>query len=192
MKGFIMTTAKWADVPTTAKEFLTNNWLKCYKTRETSHMPEYGSEHAACFDLKVSIQDGDTIVYWGPRNKQSTRRVKSHTIGIPLYAGERMLVPTGIIFDLNVQQSLRIHPRSGMVLKKGITIANCEGVVDADYVQETFVMLSNISDLTFDVVDGMRVAQAEIVMNYPVQFEVVTDIPLTKTDRDGGFGSTGT
>ena len=53
-------------------------------------------------------------------------------------------------------------------------------------------MLSNISDLTFDVVDGMRVAQAEIVMNYPVQFEAVTDIPLTKTDRDGGFGSTGT
>ena len=59
---------KWADIPKTTKDFLAENTLKCYKTRETSHMPEYGSANAACFDLKASIQKGDVISYYSPRN----------------------------------------------------------------------------------------------------------------------------
>lgn len=182
---------KWADIPKTTKDFLADNTLKCYKTRETSHMPEYGSANAACFDLKASIQVGDNISYYSSRNPtKRTRLIKDHT-PLTLYGGDRMLVPTGIIFDLEEHQSLRIHSRSGLVLKQGIVVANSEGIVDADYVEETFVLLTNMTDGKFDIIDGMRIAQAEIVMNKQVHFSVTETRPEPKTDRNGGFGSTG-
>ena len=182
---------KWADIPKTTKDFLAENTLKCYKTRETSHMPEYSSANAACFDLKASIQPGDVISYYSPRNvSKKSRLVKSH-VPLVLYSGDRMLIPTGIIFDLEEHQSLRIHSRSGLVLKQGIAVANSEGIVDADYVEETFVLLTNMTDGRFDITDGMRIAQAEIVINKQVHFSVTDIRPEPKTDRNGGFGSTG-
>ena len=184
-----MTTAKWADVPTTAKEFLTNNWLKCYKTRETSHMPEYGSEHAACFDLKASMRDGDEIKFYNKQNVKASQKVVDQKI--TMYHGDRMLIPTGLVFDLSTDTSLRIHPRSGLSSKNGINIANCEGVVDSDYVEQTFVLLLNISNIPFEVSDGMRIAQAEIVPVVDVDIKEISMRPEQKTSRNGGFGSTG-
>ena len=70
-------------------------------------------------------------------------------------------------------------------------MANSEGIVDADYVEETFVLLTNMTDGRFDITDGMRIAQAEIVMNKQVHFSVTDIRPEPKTDRNGGFGSTG-
>ena len=99
---------------------------------------------------------------------------------------------THIVFDLDDIQSMRIHPRSGLAWKKGITLANCEGVVDADYVQQTYVMLYNLSDEIFTVSDGDRIAQGEVLETYSkFVFEEVFDEPETKTSRTGGFGSTG-
>jgi dUTP pyrophosphatase len=93
---------------------------------------------------------------------------------------------------LNFGQSLRIHPRSGLAWKTGITLLNCEGVVDADYVDPTFVMLYNISDVQFKITDGDRIAQAEIITASPrMNFDVISEKPVIKTDRKGGFGSTG-
>ncbi|OUV90828.1 MAG: hypothetical protein CBD03_05550 [Rhizobiales bacterium TMED143] len=87
---------------------------------------------------------------------------------------------------------MRIHPRSGLAFKNGITLANSEGVVDSDYVQQTYVMLYNMSDKAFIVEDGDRIAQAEVLESYSkFVFEEVFDEPETKTSRTGGFGSTG-
>jgi dUTP pyrophosphatase len=76
-------------------------------------------------------------------------------------------------------------------LKKGVIIANCEGVVDADYVQQTYVMLQNTSDQVFEVRDGDRIAQAEVVPLQQYIFEVSDREPENKTSRTGGLGSTG-
>jgi dUTP pyrophosphatase len=168
--------------------------LKIYKLWPEAHLPEYGSEWAACFDLKASLRVGDNIVTYSDRNVEVSRRVHNHgstQVWITLYPGQRMLVPTGLVFDLDVTQSLRIHPRSGLALKDGLTIANCEGVVDADYVRQTYVMVHNISNMPFDILDGMRIAQGEIVRNIRVGLVQIDYEPEKKTSRNGGFGSTG-
>lgn len=163
--------------------------LTIYRLDEDVDFPEYGSEFAACFDLKAFLKDGTSVKFYNTRNvKQETKVIDGK---VTLYSGDRMLVPTGIVFDLTEDQSLRIHPRSGLALKNGITVANCEGVVDADYIHETFVMLANISDVPFVIGNGMRIAQAEVVKHTPFVIGEVKTAPEQKTERTGGFGSTG-
>lgn len=164
--------------------------VKIYKLFPEAHMPELGTEWAACFDLKASMRDGDMVTMINVNNNK--RQVSCHNGSIDVLSGERALIPTGLVFDLDDIQSMRIHPRSGLAWKKGITLANCEGVVDADYVQQTYVMLYNLSDEIFTVSDGDRIAQGEVLETYSkFVFEEVFDEPETKTSRTGGFGSTG-
>ena len=177
--------------------------LKIYKLWEEAHLPEYGSRLAACFDLKASLRLGDIVTVYDDRNARceeepavvkGARKVSTNgeaQVSVTLYSGQRMLVPTGLVFDLPTTQSLRIHPRSGLSLKNGITVANCEGVVDSDYVQQTYVMLYNISTAPFDVLDGMRIAQGEIVRAIRVGLVEIDYEPEKKSDRTGGLGSTG-
>jgi len=166
--------------------------LKVYKLWKNAWLPEYGSKWAACFDLKASLRcpvETEVVVY-GPVSRKYKRSVDDSGT-VTLYSDERMLVPTGLVFDLDSNKSLRIHPRSGLALKSGIVVANCEGIVDPDYVNQTFVMLHNISDEPFKIRDGDRIAQGEVVPLEQVTFEVVDEEPKVKTDRTGGFGSTG-
>lgn len=164
--------------------------VKIYKLFPEAHMPELGTEWAACFDLKASMREGDIVTVITSTNKK--RQVSCHEGSIDIYNNERVLVPTGLVFDLDDGQSMRIHPRSGLAWKKGITLANCEGVVDADYVQQTYVMLYNLSDEVFTISDGDRIAQGEVLETYnKFVFEEVFDEPAPKTSRTGGFGSTG-
>lgn len=163
--------------------------LYVWKLWEEAHLPEYGSEWAACFDLKASLRDTDEVSVYTQTNVKEKRKVVDKCLY--LAKGERMLVPTGLVFDLNEGESIRIHPRSGLSLKNGIVVANCEGVIDADYVQQTYVMLHNISTDVFCIGDGARIAQAEVSPVY--QFEIIESDrePEEKTSRNGGFGSTG-
>lgn len=164
--------------------------VKIYKLFPEAHMPELGTEWAACFDLKASLRDSDEVTVFNATNIKSKRKYANGSIFI--YSGERALIPTGLVFDLDENQSMRIHPRSGLAFKNGITLANSEGVVDSDYVQQTYVMLYNMSDKVFIVEDGDRIAQAEVLESYSkFVFEEVFDEPETKTSRTGGFGSTG-
>lgn len=164
--------------------------LYVWKLWEEAHMPEYGSEWAACFDLKASLRPGDEVTVYGQTNVKGKRKI-GEAKRLELYSGERMLVPTGLVFDLDEGMSIRIHPRSGLSLKNGIIIANCEGVVDADYVQQTYVMLHNISDQMFIIEDGDRIAQAEVAPVYQMKIIQADREPEEKTSRQGGFGSTG-
>jgi dUTP pyrophosphatase len=167
-----------------------NKTLQVWKLWDKAHLPEYGSEWAACFDLKASLRPDDEVAVYNQLNLKRKRKVND-SVRVELYSDERMLVPTGVVFDLREGESIRIHPRSGLSLKFGIVIANCEGVVDADYVNQTYVMLHNISSEPFDVGDGDRIAQAEVVPVYQVEIVQSDREPEEKTSRTGGFGSTG-
>jgi dUTP pyrophosphatase len=164
--------------------------LKVYKLYPEAHMPTYGSDWAACFDLHASITVGAPINYFMTNNKKGVHYVQDTGI-MPVYPGHRALIPTGLVFDLDEDQSIRVHPRSGLAVKQGIMLANCEGVIDADYVQQTYITVFNTSDVPFEITDGMRLAQAEVVRNNRVRFVEVDDEPGDKTNRSGGFGSTG-
>lgn len=103
---------------------------------------------------------------------------------------KRVLVPTGIKIALPVGYEAQIRPRSGMALKHGITCANTPGTVDADYRGDVGVILINLSDESFVINDGDRIAQMVINKYERVEWEPVTE--LSETERgEGGFGHTG-
>lgn len=103
---------------------------------------------------------------------------------------ERILVKTGLFLEIPEGYECQVRPRSGLALKKGITVLNSPGTIDADYRGEVGVILINLSNEEFTIEDGERIAQlvfAKVEQAQWVQAEL-----LSETERGaGGFGSTG-
>ena len=103
---------------------------------------------------------------------------------------ERVLVPTGKFIELPVGYEAQIRPRSGLATKKGITVINSPGTVDADFRGELRTSLVNLSNEPFELVPGERIAQMVVSKHERVEWEDVE--VLSETDRGaGGWGSTG-
>lgn len=103
---------------------------------------------------------------------------------------ERTLVQTGIFLEIPVGYEAQVRPRSGLALKKGITVLNTPGTIDADYRGEVGVILVNLSNQPFVINDGERIAQ--LVFSKVEQAEFLEVKELSSTERgDGAFGSTG-
>jgi len=104
----------------------------------------------------------------------------------------RYLISTGLIFDIPPGYYIKVHPRSGNALKKGLVTANNTGIIDEDYVEECNCIMINLSDDPYIVEHGDRIAQAELRQAESYVIGRINNRPLQKTERDGGFGSTGT
>ena len=129
--------------------------------------PNYETEGAAGMDLHANINEAITLK--------------------PL---ERTIVKTGLFIALPVGFEAQVRPRSGLAAKKGITVLNAPGTVDADYRGEIGVILVNLSNEDFTVNDGERIAQLVIAKHERISWEEVA--VLSETERgSGGFGSTG-
>jgi dUTP pyrophosphatase len=103
---------------------------------------------------------------------------------------ERTLVPTGLHIALPVGFEAQIRPRSGLAIKKGITVLNTPGTIDADYRGEIKVILVNLSNEDFVIEDGERIAQMVVARHETVVWDSVEI--LDETERgSGGFGHTG-
>ena len=130
-------------------------------------IPAYETEGSAGMDLRANIEEAITLK--------------------PL---ERTIVKTGLFIALPVGFEAQVRPRSGLSAKKGITVLNAPGTVDADYRGEIGVILVNLSNEDFTINDGERIAQLVIAKHERVTWEQVTT--LDETERGaGGFGSTG-
>lgn len=130
-------------------------------------IPAYETEQSAGMDLRANIGEPITLK--------------------PL---ERAIVKTGLYIALPAGFEAQVRPRSGLAAKKGITVLNSPGTVDADYRGEIGVILVNLSNEDFIVQDGERVAQLVIAKHERVVWQEV-DV-LNETERGaGGFGSTG-
>jgi dUTP pyrophosphatase len=104
---------------------------------------------------------------------------------------ERSIVGTGLFIELPIGYEAQVRPRSGLAAKKGITVLNAPGTVDADYRGEIGVILINLSHENFTVNNGERIAQLIIAKHERAEWVAVE--ALSETDRgEGGFGSTGT
>lgn len=163
--------------------------LKGFKTKPQAVPVKRATTGSACWDLTACLTNTDKIQVIDSWNETRARVVQEGQF--TLFGGERALMPTGWIFDIPDNHSIRIHPRSGMSWKQGICLANAEAVIDADYTQETFVLLWNTTEMQQVINHGDRIAQMELVPVYELQFEETTTPPQPKTDRQGGFGSTG-
>ena len=109
---------------------------------------------------------------------------------ITLAPMQRCLVPTGLYMALPIGFEAQVRPRSGLAIKKGITVLNSPGTIDADYRGEVCVILINLSAEPFVIEDGERIAQMVIARHEQVAWEEVE--VLDDTERGaGGFGHTG-
>lgn len=104
---------------------------------------------------------------------------------------ERSIVGTGLFIELPVGIEAQVRPRSGLAAKKGITVLNAPGTIDADYRGEIGVILVNLSNEDFIIQNGERIAQIVIAKHERAEWQEVK--VLSETERGGGgFGSTGT
>ena len=130
-------------------------------------LPQYATSQSAGVDLRANLSEPVTLQ--------------------PL---QRALIPTGLFISLPVGYEAQVRPRSGLAIKKGITVLNSPGTIDADYRGEICIILVNLSNEPFVVNDGERVAQMVIARHEQAEWvEVET---LDETERGaGGFGHSG-
>lgn len=135
--------------------------------KSKNELPAYSTKLSAGMDLRANLDAPITLK--------------------PL---ERTLVPTGLFIELPQGYEAQVRPRSGLALKKGITVLNTPGTIDADYRGEIGVILINLSQEDFVIENGERVCQMVIAAHETVEWNLVE--VLEETDRGaGGFGHTG-
>ena len=130
-------------------------------------LPEYATPQSAGVDLRANI---DAPVMLAPL--------------------QRALIPTGLYIALPEGYEAQVRPRSGLAIKKGITVLNSPGTIDADYRGEICVILVNLSDAPFEVTDGERIAQMVIARHEQAEWEECDSLDSTERGA-GGFGHTG-
>ena len=136
--------------------------------RSNNPNPEYQTEASAGMDIRAFLNDP-----------------------IDIHPGEFKLISTGIHIKILPGFEIQVRPRSGLALKKGITVLNSPGTIDSDYRGEIGVILINHSNQNFQVKSGDRIAQLVISKHEKVSWKNVNEID-SSTRGEGGFGSTGT
>ena len=168
------------------------NDLQFYKLFAGVKDPIRATEGSACFDLYSFLPDNSAVsVYITHSEELEIRNRLVQNERVQVNPNERVLIPTGIVFDIPNGYSMRLHPRSGLALKQGLTLANNTGIIDSDYVEPVFAMITNISGTTQYVKHSERICQGELFKDIICILEEIDEKPDRKTDRDGGFGSTG-
>jgi|SRR5690606_11749589 len=136
--------------------------------RSTHDLPQYETESSAGMDIRANLTEEVTLK--------------------PL---ERAIVKTGLFIELPKGYEAQVRPRSGLAAKKGITVLNSPGTIDADYRGEIGVILVNLSNEEFTINNGERIAQLIIARHERADWEEVEILEETHRGA-GGFGSTGT
>lgn len=117
--------------------------------------------------------------------------LRAYTVApITLHPLERGLIKTGLFIELPIGVEAQVRPRSGLALKKGISVLNAPGTIDADYRGEIGVILINLSNEPFTIASGDRIAQLVIAKHERADWKEVTSLEETARGT-GGFGSTG-
>ena len=135
--------------------------------KSKNELPKYETLFSAGMDLRASLEES-----------------------ILLKPFQRLVVKTGLFISLQQGYEAQIRPRSGLALKKGITVLNSPGTIDADYRGEIGVILINLSDSDFEINTGDRIAQMIIAKYETIEWEAVDKLDGS-VRGDKGFGSTG-
>lgn len=135
--------------------------------KSRNELPAYSTIHSAGMDLRANLNEP-----------------------VVLKSLERALIPTGLFIELPEGYEAQIRPRSGLALKKGITVLNTPGTIDADYRGEIGVILINLSHEDFVIENGERICQMVIAAHEKVEWDLVEVLEETVRGA-GGFGHTG-
>jgi dUTP pyrophosphatase len=136
--------------------------------RSKHSLPAYSTAYSAGMDIRANINETKSLNPF-----------------------ERALIPTGLFIELPKGFEAQIRPRSGLTLKKGLTVLNSPGTIDADYRGEIGVIIVNLSNEVAIIEDGERICQMVIAKHETISWDVV-DVLEESTRGEGGFGHTGT
>jgi len=136
--------------------------------KSNNPLPSYSTPQSAGMDLRAWVQEP-----------------------VVLQPMQRALIPTGVFIELPEGFECQIRPRSGLALKRGLTVLNSPGTIDADYRGEVCVILANLSNEPQTIENGERICQMVVARHSTVEWKLVEE--LGDTERgSGGFGHTGT
>ena len=172
--------------------------LGYHKLHPAAFPPAYATQDSACFDLRVCLPAGKREVDAWAQNSSNYKTLAfiddvhgDTEASITIRPFHRVLLPTQLVLDIPRGYSVRLHMRSGLAIKGGLMLSNCEGVIDSDYTQQLMVPVTNTSTTDIKITHGDRICQGEIVEKIYTNFVQLADEVKGKTDRSGGFGSTG-
>lgn len=159
------------------------------KLRHDSKPPFKATDHAACHDVFANLSGPSTVKVFDVENRRHEQNVFDQPV--KLNPGDRALIPTGLKVCCDIGYCVKVYARSGLSVKNGLTIANCVGVIDADYRQELFVAVINQTVKPQIIDHNDRIAQ---IMIEKLDDTVIIDgnLPPIDSNRNGGFGHTGT
>ena len=172
------------------KQQYRHNPLKYYKLHPNVKTPEFATEGSACFDIHAHIPNGTKVRIYDEFGNGDNINCTNGVF--TLEHNWRAMIPTGLIFDIPIGWVVRLYARSGLAFKQGLILANSVGIVDSDYVEPIFIIVQNTTNKYITINNGIRICQAEMDMAFNYGLKETIEKPLQKTDRDGGFGSTGT
>ena len=142
--------------------------MKIKVVNKSKHtLPQYATPLSAGMDIRANLE-----------------------LPVVLQPLERKLIPTGLYIELPEGYEAQIRPRSGLAIKKGITVLNSPGTIDADYRGEICVILVNLSGEAFEIQDGERICQMVIAQHAQAEWIEVEELGSTERGA-GGFGHTG-
>lgn len=148
-----------------------------------------GAERATIKFKKLENFEGDLPAYATPGASGMDVRARLEE-SVTLEPGERALLPTGLSVEIPHGYEIQVRPRSGLSSKKGLTVLNTPGTIDADYRGEIKIIVVNLGQAAVIIEDQERVAQMVVCPVVQAEIEEVTE--MTETERgEGGFGSTG-
>ena len=156
-------------------------------------LPELATSGSGAFDIRANFQGVKEVTVYTGSNKKTTTAVRDQygILSVILQPHARAMIPTGLIFDIPNGFKLEFSARSGLSLKEGLNLANGQALIDSDYVEESFILIQNNSDLRVEIKHGDRIAQAALARVEPTTIVELTHRPAQKTTRAGGMGSTG-
>lgn len=174
--------------------------LKVELLNENAIIPTMGTEKAFGYDVSACLKGVETVPVWFDDNHKTEVQVKEldGEIGFWLEPHGRACVPTGLRFHIDDNYGVIIAPRSGISLKRGLNLANCVGIIDADYTHEVGITLTNTTRQRQFIKHGERLCQAFVMKREKT--DAIQVVGETKAQakqkepskRNGGFGSTGT
>lgn len=154
------------------------------KLHDNAHLPHQMTNDAAAMDVYAFTTNKIIKVYDELNDGYNT------TSTLTIEPGMRAIVPTGLKVCCDLGYCIKIYPRSSYATKLGLSLANCVGVIDADYRDELMVAIINHSNEPHIISHGDRIAQIMVERVEPVEL-IQCQLPPTNSNRNGGFGSTG-
>lgn len=142
-----------------------------FVNKSNNEDPKYATSGSSGFDLRANLDEILTIS-----------------------SGKRVIVPTGLFFEIPENFEIQVRPRSGLAAKNGVTVLNTPGTIDADYRGEIKIILINLGDEDFVINHGDRIAQAvvaSVTAKNIINLNKVIEISTNTERGEGGFGSTG-